>query len=81
MSNTQKTIVYCIIFFILGAMLTWAPWLNDKALLDITTAERADKDGTNNAGCGPYTITTAPLGRWVGSCEAAYFITFWGQRI
>jgi hypothetical protein len=72
--------------------LVWAPWLNNQEIHDRVFQEKAHKDGTYGWVIYPdgtkkyelicdYKVMWAPFGRWVASCEGAYYVTFWGQII
>ncbi len=74
------------------AILAWGPWLNDEEIHDRVLAERGHRDGTYGYvvyGNGTvkyelicdYNVHWIPFGRWVASCEGAYFVTFWNQII
>ncbi len=56
--------------------------MDDGAILDRVIDERAPIDGTIDRATGEliceYEIVRLPFGRWVASCEAGYFVTFWG---
>ncbi|MEN3034811.1 MAG: hypothetical protein ABC537_00780 [Candidatus Methanosuratincola sp.] len=54
--------------------------------------EKAEKDGTMGWVTMPdgsieymlicdYNVRWFPFGRWVASCEGAYFVTFWGEIV
>ena len=57
--------------------------MDDQVVHDKVFNERAKIDGTIDKETGElvcdYNVMWAPFGRYVASCEAAYFVTFWGQ--
>ena len=80
-----KIIVLLAIF-----VLAWAPWLDNKEIHDRVLRERGYKDGTFGWVEFPngtrvymqicdYKVHWVPFGRWVASCEGAYYVTFWGS--
>jgi len=64
-------------------LLAWAPWMDEQEVHDRVLREKAQKDGTIDRQTGvlvcDYKVGWLPFGRWVGSCEGAYFVTFYGQ--
>jgi hypothetical protein len=80
MSKNKKIIIGIIVASIV--MLCWSPWLNNQKLHDKVLEEGGRRDGTidkyGNLVCD-YKVTWFPFGRWVGSCEGAYYVTFWGK--
>jgi len=90
--NTKIIIIVLIAFMLISFILTWAPWLDDEEIHDRVFREKAHKDGTYGWVIYPngtkqyelicdYKLSYFPYGRWVGSCEGAYYVTFWGQII
>ncbi len=88
MFDFLKALVFLAIF----GLLLWAPWINDKEIHDKVFKEKAHKDGTYGLVVYPngtkryelicdYKVMWAPFGRWVASCEGAYYVTFWGAII
>ena len=78
----NKSIKTAIILVIFGA-LCWAPWLNNQKLHNqVFESYRSRRDGTIDKDgklvCD-YNIVWMPFGRWVGSCEGGYYVTFWGK--
>ncbi len=73
-------------------LLLWAPWLDDQEIHDRVLRERGHQDGTYDWVTYPdgsrryelicdYNVMWAPFGRWVASCEGAYYVTFWGEVV
>lgn len=66
-------------------LLAWAPWMDDRAVYDMVFEERAWIDGTVDKQTGDlicdYTVSWAPFGRWVASCEGGYFVAFWDRIV
>ena len=73
-------------------LLAWAPWLNNQAIYQEARRTRAMRDGTygwvrcvdgsvRRMWVCDYTVRWALFGRWVASCEGAYYVTFWGQML
>ncbi len=77
-------IILITLLLILLSILIWAPWLNNEKLHDKVLQEKGKVDGTINKNreliCD-YSISWLPFGRYVTSCEAGYFITFYGAII
>ena len=78
------------IALLLLLLTLWAPWLNAKEIHDKVFKEKAHKDGSYGWVIYPdgskryelicdYKVMWAPFGRWVASCEGAYYVTFWGK--
>jgi len=82
MSDTKLVRRILLVLFVLGALLTWAPWLDNAVVHANVLATKGKIDGSiDKAGqlvCD-YTVYLFPLGRWVASCEAGYFVAFWGS--
>lgn len=76
----RNILIGIILLLALAAVLTWSPWLDEHKIKEDVYNDRAVVDGTAAAGCD-YKVQRMFLGRWVVSCEAGYFIPFWGGRI
>ena len=63
-------------------LLVWAPWMNNQAIHDRFLEEKARTDGTVDVRTGEvvcdYRVGWFPFGRYVASCDAGYFVPFWG---
>lgn len=84
--DMNKKISLLVIFlFIIMILLAWSPWLNNEKIYQETYDERADIDGTIDPYTGSlvcdYSVTWVPFGRKISSCEAVYFVTFFGHRL
>lgn len=88
----MKTKIKVIIIGLLLLLffLAWSPWLDNQAIHDKVFQERAHKDGTMGWITYPngtreyelicdYNVGWFPFGRYVGSCEGAYFVIFTGK--
>ena len=71
------------------SLFAWSPWMDNKVIHDKVFKEKAHIDGTMGWIIQPdgskeymlicdYNVIWFPFGRWVASCEGAYFVTFWG---
>jgi len=84
MLKRNKTIII-VVLLALFLLLAWAPWMNNRAIHDRVSNERAKIDGTLNRETGElmcdYNVMWFPFGRLVVSCEGGYFITFWGKLV
>ncbi len=87
----KNKLVLSISLFILF-LLIWAPWMDSKVIHDKVFQQKAHKDGTMGWVILPdgtreyrlicdYNVVWVPFGRWVASCEGAYFVTFFGKII
>ncbi|MFA5878459.1 MAG: hypothetical protein WC845_03790 [Candidatus Staskawiczbacteria bacterium] len=85
MKNKTKTAIVILILIAITVVLTWSPWLGgSKKLHDRILLEKGSVDGTldeNGELICDYKVMIFPFGRWVGSCEGGYYITFWGRII
>ncbi len=81
----KKTKIILTIAILIILFLAWAPWMNKQKLHDKIFKERSKIDGTIDKVTGElicdYSVTWIPFGRAVKSCEAGYYITFYGQTI
>ncbi len=88
--NSMILVVVSIVFLLVFIALAWAPWLDGEEIHDMVLRERAHKDGTYGRIVYPngterygmicdYNVIWVPFGRWVASCEGAYYVNFWGQ--
>lgn len=79
----RKIKIISIFILIIFVILTWMPWLGNKAVHDKVLREKGRIDGSINKETGEvvcdYEVTIAPLGRWVASCEGGYYVTFFGR--
>jgi cell division protein FtsW (lipid II flippase) len=83
----KKTKIPVLILLAVMAIfiLSWAPWIDDKAIYDKVLKQRGKMDGTIDNHTGElvcdYEVMWAPFGRWVASCEGGYFVTFFGKNL
>ncbi len=88
--ETSSAIIIIVIFSLAVFVLAWAPWLDDREIHDTVLREKAHIDGTMGWLILPngtriytlicdYNVKWFPFGRWVASCEGAYYVTFWGK--
>lgn len=84
--------VWATLFILVLGLLAWAPWLNNRVIYEEVRRTRAIKDGTYGWVIYPdgtrkrewicdYRVMWVPFGRWVASCEGAYYVTFWGRIV
>ena len=80
----MKRILLIGLIIIIVSLLVWSPWLNNENIYNRTFQERAHIDGTIDKYRGDlicdYRVWWVPFGRAIGSCEALYFVSFWGER-
>lgn len=73
-------IIFAVLILLL---LAWAPWLDNDAIHDRILAEKGRVDRSIDPQTGEllcdYSVMWFPFGRWVASCEAGYFVLFYGQ--
>jgi len=81
----RRTMIPAIVLVVFLALLAWAPWLDNAEIHDNVFAERAHIDGSIDRQTGDlicdYKVGWFPFGRYAASCEAGYFVTFWGQML
>ena len=89
----KKRVIAILLLALLAlGFVAWAPWMDSQAIHDRVFLEKAQKDGTMGWVTQPdgtkkhtlicdYNVMWFPFGRWVASCEAGYFVTFWNQII
>ena len=81
----RKTKVIMIMVLLILFVLAWAPWMNDQAIHDRVSEERAGIDGTMDRDTGElicdYNVVWFPFGRYVASCEGGYFVAFYGEML
>ncbi|MFH0835120.1 MAG: hypothetical protein V1881_02160 [Candidatus Micrarchaeota archaeon] len=81
----MKKIEILVLVFLFLILLAWAPWMDEKALHDRIFAEHGLTDGSVNKQTGElvcdYDVSWLPFGRYIGSCEAGYYVTFYGSEL
>lgn len=79
----NRGLLVWIVIGVIGFVFLWAPWMDNRAIEKNMLDTRARIDGTIDRQTGeiicPYKSGWAPFGRWVGSCEAGYYVTFWNK--
>lgn len=73
----NKKILFTGVFVI----LLFCPWLDNKKIATDVYSLKAKTDGTFGSPCQDdgYFVSWVPFGRWAASCEAGWYITFWGM--
>ncbi|MBI5553554.1 MAG: hypothetical protein HY917_02325 [Candidatus Diapherotrites archaeon] len=77
----KRFIPLLVAVLLLLLILAWAPWMNDSVIRDKVLLERGNADGIVTARCDYSVSFRIPFGMYVASCEAGYFVTFYGKII